>query len=101
MENILKELNGKQLGNQYCFSRNNEKFVATWGYSSVIDYGWKDLIKVEQINGEYSNVFKFKRGSFREGKVQYWDNEIESFVTITEFSDVIEEITNWIDFMTL
>lgn len=101
MENILKELNGKQYGNKYCFNRNNEKFVATLSYSGVVDYGWRDLIKVEQINKGYSNVFKFKKGFLDDGIVKYWDKELEKFVIVTDFSDIVEEITNWIDFMAL
>ena len=101
MENILKELNGKQLGEKYCFSRNNEKFVATLDYDGAIDYGWRDLIRVRQIDNKYSNVFKFERGSFRDGEVKYYDDKLSRFVIVTDFSAIIKEITNWIDFMSL
>lgn len=100
MENILKELNGKQFGNKYCFSRNNEKFVATLDYEGPVDYEWRELIKVNQIDGKYSNVFKFKQGGFRDGEVKYWDNGLDRFVIVTDFTDIIKEITDWIDFMT-
>jgi hypothetical protein len=99
MENILRALNGKQFGNKYCFSRNNEKFVATLDYSGVVDYGWRDLIKVVNIDKKYSNVFKFKQGSFRDGVVRYWDSESKRFIIVTDFTDIVEEITDWIDFM--
>ena len=101
MENILKELNGKRFGDQYCFNRNNEKFIATLDYSGVIDYGWRDLIRIKQADNRYSNTFKFKRGSLDDGVVKYWDNALDRFVIVTDFSDIIEEITNWIDFMVL
>lgn len=101
MENIFKELNGNQLGNKYCFSRNNEKFVITLGYSGVIDYGWRDLIYLSHItNNKYSNVFKFKKGSYnkKDGKVSYYDDELGR-VIVSNFSDIINEIINWIDFI--
>lgn len=101
MENILKELNGKQFGNQYCFSYNNEKFIATLDYDGVVDYGWRNLIRIKQIDNKYSNVFKFKQGSFRDGEVKYYDDTLERFVIITDFSDIVKEITDWIDFMSL
>lgn len=101
MENILKELNGKQFGNKYCFSRNNEKFVATLDYSGAIDYGWRDLIRVSQIDNKYSNVFKFEQGSFRDGEVKYYDDKLGRFVIVTDFSAIINEIIDWIDFMTI
>lgn len=103
MENILKELNGKQFGNKYCFSRNNEKFIATLDYDSVIDYGWRNLIKINHIDNKYSNTFKFRQGSFNieDGIVKYYDNELDRFVIVTDFTDIIEEITDWIDFMSL
>ena len=90
MENILKELNGKQLGEKYCFSRNNEKFIATLGYDGAIDYGWRNLIKITHIDNRYSNVFKFQQGAFRPGTV-----------VDADFSSLIREITEWIDFMTI
>ena len=99
MENILKELNGRQYGNKYCFKRNNEKFMATLDYDCVVDYGWRNLIKVEQIDNKYSNVFSFERGSYRDGKVKYWDGD--RFVIVTDFSSIVKEITDWIDFMVL
>ena len=100
MENILRELNGKQFGEKYCFTRNNEKFVATLDYDSVVDYGWRNLIKVTHVNNSCSNVFKFQQGAFRDGKVKYYDNELDKFVVITDFSSLIQEIIEWIDFMT-
>lgn len=103
MENILKELNGKQFGNKYCFSRNNEKFIITLGYSGVVDYGWRDLIYISHItDNKYSNVFKFKKGSYdkKDGKVSYYDNKLGR-VVITDFTDIVKEITDWIDFMSL
>lgn len=99
MENILRALNGKQFGNKYCFNRNNEKFVATLDYSGVVDYGWRDLIRVVNVDKKYSNVFKFKQGSFRDGEVRYWDNRLDRFIIVTDFADIVEEITDWIDFM--
>ena len=101
MENILKELKGRQFGNKYCFSRNDEKFIATLDYSGVVDYGWRDLIKVCSIDSKYSNVFKFKQGKLKNGEVKYYDNELNRFVVVTDFSDIITEITDWIDFMTI
>lgn len=101
MEKILKELNGKQFGDKYCFSRNNEKFVATLDYSGAIDYGWRDLIRVRHIDNKCSNVFKFKQGSLdRDGKVKYWDSKLDRFVIVTDFTDIVKEIADWIDFMT-
>lgn len=99
MTNILKELNGKQLGNTYCFSRHNEKFVATLDYSGAIDYGWRDLIRVSHISNKYSNVFKFERGSFRDGEVKYYNDELGRFIIVTDFTNIVTEITEWIDFM--
>lgn len=99
MENILKALNGKQFGNKYCFSRNNEKFVATLDYEGAIDYGWRELIRVRQIDNKYSNVFKFERGGLRDGVVKYWDSNAKRFVFVTDFSAIVKEITDWIDFM--
>ena len=101
MQNILKELNGIQFGDSYGFRRNNEKFIATLDYSGAVDYGWRDIIRVKQINGKYSNIFKFKRGSFKDGAVKYYDDTLDRFVVVTDFSDLISEITNWIDFMSL
>jgi hypothetical protein len=100
MEKILKELNGKQFGSRYCFSRNNEKFVATLDYSGVVDYGWRDLIKVVNIDKKYSNVFKFEKGSLdKYGVVKYWDGKLNRFIIVTDFSNIVSEITDWIDFM--
>lgn len=101
MENILKELNGGQFGDTYCFSRNNEKFVATLDYDGAIDYGWRNLIKVSHINKKHSNVFKFKEGSFKDGMVKYYNDELGKFIIVTDFSDIVKEITNWIDFISL
>lgn len=101
MENILRALNGRQFGDKYCFSRNNEKFVATFDYSGVVDYGWRDLIKVVNIDKKYSNVFKFSKGSFRDGKVTYWDGNLGRFVVVTDFSSITKEIADWVDFMTM
>lgn len=101
MENILRALNGKQFGNKYCFSRNNEKFVVTLDYSGAIDYGWRDLIRVNHIDNKYSNVFKFKQGSFKDNEVKYWDSKLDRFVIVTDFTDIVKDITNWIDFMTV
>lgn len=100
MENILRELNGKQFGDKYCFSRNNEKFVATLDYEGVVDYGWRELIRVRHIDNRYTNVFKFSKGSFRDGVVKYWDSKLNRFVFVTDFTDIVKEITDWIDFMT-
>ena len=99
MENILMALNGKQFGDKYCFNRNNEKFVATLDYSGVVDYGWRDLIRVVNIDKKCSNVFKFGKGSFSDGKVKYWDDKLKRFIIVTDFTDIVEEITGWIDFM--
>lgn len=100
MENILKVLNGKQIGNQYCFSHNNEKFIATLDYEGAVDYGWRELIRVKQIENKYSNVFKFKRGGFdvEYRQVKYYDGN--KFIIISDFSDIVKEIVEWIDFMT-
>lgn len=99
MENILRELNGKQFGNKYCFIRNNEKFIATLDYSGAIDYGWRDLIRVFSVGGKCSNVFKFSKGAFQDGKVKYWDKTLDRFVIVNDFSNLVEEITDWIDFV--
>ena len=101
MENILKALNGRQFGNKYCFSRNNEKFVATLEYSGAIDYGWRDLIRVINIDNKYSNVFKFEQGSFIDGEVKYYDSKLGRFVIVTDFSSITKEIADWADFMTM
>lgn len=99
MENILKELNGRQFGNKYCFSRNNKKFEATLDYSGAIDYGWRDLIRIASVDGKHSNVFKFSKGSFQKGVVRDWDDKLNRFVIITDFTDIVEEIVSWIDFV--
>lgn len=99
MENILKELNGRQFGNKYCFSRNNEKFIVTLDYSGVVDYGWRDLVKITSVDSKHSNIFKFSKGSFRDGEVKYWDDTLNRFVIVTNFTDIVEEIVNWIDFV--
>ena len=101
MENILRELNGKQFGSKYCFVRNNEKFEAIFDYDGAVDYGWRNLIRVKQIDNKYSNVFKFEQGSFRDGKVKYWDSKLDRFVIVTDFSNIVKEITDWIDFIVL
>ena len=99
MENILKALNGRQFGSKYCFERNNEKFIATLDYDGVVDYGWRNLIRVASVDGKYSKVFKFGKGSFKDGEVKYWDKTLDRFVIIKDFTDIVEEIVNWIDFV--
>lgn len=101
MEKILKELSGKQYGNKYCFSRNNKKFIAVLDYDGVVDYGWRNLIRINSVDNEYSNVFRFKKGGFRNGEVKYWDDKSNKIIIVTDFSDIVEEITEWIDFMVL
>ena len=101
MEDILKELNGKQYGNKYCFTRNNEKFIATLDYEGVVDYGWRELIRVKQIDNKYSNVFNFKKGGLKDGEVKYYSDEFKRYIIITDFSDIVNEIIEWIDFCTM
>lgn len=69
MEKILKELSGKQYGNKYCFSRNNKKFIAVLDYDGVVDYGWRNLIRINSVDNEYSNVFRFKKVVLEMGKL--------------------------------
>lgn len=101
MENVLSALNGKTYGNKYCFAYRDEKFIAELDYDGAVDYGWRDVIRVSQVRGKYSNVFRFKEGAYayEEGAVKYWDDESNRFVYITDFSDLVKEITDWIDFM--
>lgn len=103
MKNILKELNGKQLGEEYCFSRNGEKFVATLDYDDCVDHGYRDLIRIKQIDNKYSNVFKFKKGKYNceENIVKYYSDELNRFVEVKDFSVFINEIIDWLDFVTL
>lgn len=99
MEIILRALNGKQLGKQYCFRYRNEKFIATLDYEGAVDYGWRDLIRIKQADNAYSNVFEFPRGAYNkdDGKVKYWNGH--GFTYVKDFSDLVKEITDWIDFM--
>ena len=99
MENILRALNGKQFGRDYGFSLKGTKFMATLDYDGAIDYGWRNLIIVRSVDKKYVNTFKFKRGSYRDGQVKYYDNSLGRFVVITDFSDLIQEIVDWVDFI--
>lgn len=99
MENILKALNGKQLGDKYCFSVNGTKFTATLDYDGVVDYGWRNLIRVRSVDGKHSNTFKFKLGSYRDGQVKYYDNSLDRFVIVTDFSTLVQEIVDWVDYI--
>ena len=103
LTNILKELNGKQLGEKYCFSRNGEKFVATLGYDDYVDHGKRDIIIINQIDNKYSNVFKLKKGKYdcEDNIVSYYSDDINRFIEVTDFSDIVNEIIDWIDFVTL
>ena len=100
MKNILRVLNGKQFGDKYCFSYNGTKFTATLDYDGAVDYGWRHLIRVCSVDGQHSNTFKFKRGSYQNGEVKYYDDSIGRFVVITDLSDLVQEIVEWVYFIT-
>ena len=100
MENILRALDGKQFGDKYCFSLWGTKFMATLDYDGAIDYGWRNIIRIRSVDGKHSNTFKFKRGSYQDGQVKYYDDSLNRFVIITDFSDLVQEIVDWADFIT-
>lgn len=100
MQKILSSFNGKMLGNKYCFERNGERFEAQLDYSDAVDYHWRDQIIIRQVDGKFWNVFKFKKGKYRDGNVIYHDDVLGRFVTICDFPTLICEISDWIDFVT-
>lgn len=100
MENILRELNGKQFGDKYGFTHNGVKFVTTLDHDGVIDYGWRNVVRVHSVDGKHSNTFKFERGSYKDGQVKYYDDSLGRFAIVTDFSDLIQEIIDWADFIT-
>lgn len=102
MKNILAALNGKELGNQYCFYWRNERFVAELMYSGAVDYGWRDLLIVRQANNMYKNTFNLREltgGQYDvdNNEIRYYDNNIMK--KVTDFSKLINTITSWINFM--
>lgn len=102
MKTILAALNGKELGNQYCFYWRNERFVAELMYSGAVDYGWRDLLKVKQANDMYKNTFDLREltgGQYDvdNNEIRYSDNNMMK--KVTDFSKLINTITSWINFM--
>ena len=102
MYEMLRDLNGRQYGNQYCFYWRNERFIAELKCSESVDYGWRDLLSVRQANDMYKNVFSIKEttgGSYNVDQKEVRQFNGNHMVKVTNFNNLINEITSWINFM--